>query len=266
MGSIREAKSGSDLQGQVAFITGGTRGIGRAIAESLLHAGANVAITGRDERKADDLKQKWKLSNRLLIIEADMSTRIGVEESIDQTEAKFGLLNIAILNAGGVNNSTPIAVMSDEEWEFELNLNLNHTFWGMRRALQSMLPQKSGRIIAVSSIEGKHGKANVAGYTANKHGINGLVKAAAREVGKEGIGVMAICPGIVHTDMLERGGGKALGLNSVAEVLELFTANTALKRAVTVDEIADFVLFLCGSTGLAFAGGTLSIDGGDAYY
>ncbi|MEY5151452.1 MAG: hypothetical protein RLZZ551_1, partial [Actinomycetota bacterium] len=67
-------------------------------------------------------------------------------------------------------------------------------------------------------------------------------------------------------DMLERGGGKALGLNSVEEVVELFTANTALKRAVTVDEIANFVLFLCGTTGLAFAGGTLSIDGGDAYY
>lgn len=257
---------GNTVDGQVALITGGTRGIGRAIAESLLDAGASVAITGRDARKADDLVDRWGATARFLVIEADMSTKVGVENSFDQTEAQFGPVNIAVLNAGGVNKSTPIAVMTDEEWEFELNVNLNHTFWGMRRALHSMLPQKSGRIIAVSSIEGKHGKANVAGYTANKHAINGLVKAAAREVGKEGIGIMAICPGIVHTDMLERGGGKALGLNSVEEVLELFTANTALKRAVTVDEIADFVLFLCGKSGLAFAGGTLSIDGGDAYY
>lgn len=257
---------GNTVDGQVALITGGTRGIGRAIAESLLDAGASVAITGRDARKADDLVDRWGATARFLVIEADMSTKVGVENSFDQTEAQFGPVNIAVLNAGGVNKSTPIAVMTDEEWEFELNVNLNHTFWGMRRALHSMLPQKSGRIIAVSSIEGKHGKANVAGYTANKHAINGLVKAASREVGKEGIGIMAICPGIVHTDMLERGGGKALGLNSVEEVLELFTANTALKRAVTVDEIADFVLFLCGKSGLAFAGGTLSIDGGDAYY
>jgi 3-hydroxybutyrate dehydrogenase len=254
------------VDGQIAVITGGTRGIGRAIAESLLAAGVSVAITGRDARKADDLVERWGPTGRFLVIQADMSTKDGVEKSFDKTEERFGPVNIAVLNAGGVDKSTPIAVMTDEEWEFELNLNLNHTFWGMRRALRSMLPHKAGRIIAVSSIEGKHGKANVAGYTANKHAINGLVKAAAREVGKDGIGIMSICPGIVHTDMLERGGGKALGLNSVEEVVELFTANTALKRAVTVDEIANFVLFLCGTTGLAFAGGTLSIDGGDAYY
>ncbi|MCC6381415.1 MAG: SDR family oxidoreductase [Dehalococcoidia bacterium] len=136
----------------------------------------------------------------------------------------------------------------------------------MRWALQYMLPERSGRIIAMSSIEGKQGKAGLAAYTANKHAINGLVKAVAREVGEYGITVNAICPGIVVTDILQQRAGRAIGLSNVDEVVALYTRDTALKRAVTAEEVASLALLLASEDGAAITGGTISIDGGAAYY
>ena len=146
-----------------------------------------------------------------------------VEFGIDH----FRQIDIIVLNAGGVREPAPIIAMTDEEWQYELDLNLNHTFWGMRAAFRHMVPRGWGRVIAMSSIEGKEGKANVAGYTANRHAINGLVKAAAREVGQHGITVNAICPGLVVTDMLIERAGRSMGVGSVDEVVALYTANTA---------------------------------------
>lgn len=255
-----------DLAGQTALITGGTRGIGRAIAHSLLAAGANVAVSGRSAAKAEELNERWAATGRLLVIEGDVMSKDGMESMIDQTEAHFGPLDICVLNAGGVKNTAPIVEMTDEEWQYELDLNINHTFWGTRRALRTMLPRKSGRIICLSSIEGKHGKPRIAGYTANKHAINGFVKGVSREVGPDGVIVISLCPGIVVTDMLLNSAGKGLGLAGVDEVVKLYTQNSAIKRAVTLDEIGEFALFLCGPHGAAFAGGTVSLDGGEAFY
>ncbi len=254
------------VEGQTALITGGTRGIGRAIAHALLREGANVAVSGRSAAKAEELLERWGTTGRLLVIEGDVMTKVGMESMIDRTEDRFGPLDICVLNAGGVNNSAPIVDMTDEEWQYELDLNLNHTFWGTRRALRTMLPRKSGRIICISSIEGKHGKPRIAGYTANKHAINGFVKAVSREVGPEGVTVVSLCPGIVVTDMLMNSAGKNLGLGGVDEVVKAYTQNTAIKRAVALDEVAEFALHLCGPFGAAFAGGTVSVDGGDAFY
>jgi 3-hydroxybutyrate dehydrogenase len=148
-----------------------------------------------------------------------------VEGLVDFAIDRFGQLDVMVLNTGGVGTSKPIMAMPDDEWQYELNLNLNHTFWALRRALNHMVPRGSGRFIAMSSIEGKHGKPNVAGYTANTHAINGLVQAAAREVGTTGVTVNAICPGIVITDIIKEKAGQSLGLN-VDELIEFF-AKTA---------------------------------------
>ena len=185
-----------------------------------------------------------------------------VEFAIDH----FGQLDIIVLNAGGVREPAPIIAMTDEEWQYELDLNLNHTFWGMRAAFRYMVPRGWGRVIAMSSIEGKEGKANFAGYTANKHAINGLVKAAAREVGQHGITVNAICPGLVVTDMLIERAGRSMGVGSVDEVVALYTANTALRRPVTIQEIAAFAVHLASDAGAGFTGGTISLDAGSSFY
>ena len=251
---------------QVVYITGGTRGIGRALAERFLGEGAKVAITGRTAAKAADLVEMFGSTGRLRVIESDAKSLHGINSSIDETESAFGPLDICILNAGGVGESTVVSEMTDEEWQHELDLNLNHVFRGTRRALQTMIPRQSGRIIAVSSIEGKHAKPRVAGYTANKHAINGFIKAVAREVGPSGISATAICPGLVATDMLFNSGGKNTGAGNVEAVIEMYTKEAAIKRMVTVEEIADLVLLLAGPSGMAFAGGTISVDGGHAFY
>ena len=105
-----------------------------------------------------------------------------------------------------MKQTAPVAQMSDEEWQFEVDWNLNHVFWGMRRALQHMIPRQSGRILVTSSVEGKLGKPGIPGYVACKHAVNGLVKAAAHEVGTLGITVNALLPGIIETDIVRETG------------------------------------------------------------
>jgi len=256
----------ADFKDQVVYITGGTRGIGRALAERFLAEGAKVAVTGRNAANAAGLVEAFGATGRLLVIESDAKSLEGINSSIDETEISFGPLDICILNAGGVRESTVVVDMSDEEWQHELDLNLNHVFRGTRRALRTMIPREYGRIIAVSSIEGKHAKPRVAGYTANKHAINGFIKAVAREVGPLGIAASAICPGLVGTDMLYQSGGKNTGAGSVDAVIEMYTKEAAIKRMVTVGEVADLVALLAGPSGMAFAGGTISVDGGHAFY
>lgn len=253
------------FEGQVVYVTGGTRGIGRAIAERFLDLGASVAITGRDPSKADDLRRRFP-NEQLLIIPSDATLLADINESMTLTETTFGPIDICVLNAGGVQDSAPVVDMTDEEWEFEFNINIHHVFRGTRRALKTMIPRQSGRIIALSSIEGKHGKPRLSGYTANKHAINGFVKAAAREVGTQGIAITAVCPGLVMTDALMNSAGKNSGAGSLEGVIELYTQEAAIKRMVTLGEICDLVELLAGPSGMAFAGGTLSVDGGHAFY
>jgi 3-hydroxybutyrate dehydrogenase len=254
------------LSGKVAAITASTRSIGRAIAESFLAAGASVVINGRDPEKGDRALDEIGRSDRLSFVAGSATDRDVVEGLIDYSISRFGQLDILVLNAGGVGQSAPVVEMTDEEWQYELDLNLNHTFWGTRHALRHMIPRKSGRIIAISSVEGKHAKPNISGYTANKHAINGFIKSVAREVGVHGITVNAICPGLVITDMVHEKAGRAQGLGGVDELVEFYTAHTALKRPVTVEEIAAFAVFLASEAGGGFTGGTISLDGGDAFY
>jgi NAD(P)-dependent dehydrogenase (short-subunit alcohol dehydrogenase family) len=156
--------------------------------------------------------------------------------------------------------------MSDEEWAFELAINLNHTFWGMRRSLRYMTEQRSGRIIAISSVEGKHAKPNVAGYVTNKHAINGLVKAVAKEAGPDGITVNAVCPGLVLTDLVARGGGKGLGVANLDAVVQMYSREAALNRPVTIEEVVAMTVFLAGDAASGITGALMSVDGGTANY
>lgn len=254
------------LEGRVAAITAGTRSIGRAIADRFLVEGASLVVNGRSTEKGARCLEEMGAGDRACFFPGSATEKAIVEGLIDFTVERYGRIDIIVLNAGGVERPAPIVSMSDEEWQFELNLNLNHVFWGMRRALQHMVTQGSGRVIAMSSIEGKQGKPGLCGYTATKHAINGLVKAVAREVGESGITVNAICPGLVVTDIVRQRAGRALGLTNVDELVALYTKDTALKRAVTGEEVAALAVLLASDEGAAITGGTISIDGGAAYY
>ena len=254
------------LSGRVAAITGSTRSIGRGIAEAYLAEGARVVINGRSSEKGATALAEVDAGDKLAFFEGSAADQAAVEGLVEFAIDHFGQLDIMVLNAGGVGEPAPVMEMSDEEWQYELDLNLNHTFWGTRAALRHMVPRGWGRVIAISSIEGKHGKPNVAGYTANKHAINGFVKAVSREVGEHGVTVNAICPGLVITDMVHERAGAALGVAGVEGLIEHYCANTALKRPVTIEEVAAFAVHLASDLGAGFSGGTVSIDGGDAYY
>ncbi|MBI03785.1 MAG: 3-oxoacyl-ACP reductase [Acidimicrobiaceae bacterium] len=257
---------GSRLDGRVAAVSGGTRGIGRAIAEAFLDEGASVVINGRSPEKGAAALAEMNGGDRVSFWPGSVADQVVAEGLVDHAVETYGQIDILVCNAGGVRDTAPVVDMSDEEWQYELNLNLNHTFWTTRRALRYMVPQRSGRVLAISSVEGKVAKPNIAGYAANKHGINGFVKSVAREVGVEGITVNAICPGIVVTDMVHERAGRAQGLGGVDELVSFYTAHTALQRPVTVGEIAAFAVHLASDEGAGFSGGTISLDGGDAYY
>ena len=145
------------LDGKVACITGGTRSIGRGMADAFLAEGAKVVVNGRDEAKGQQCLDEMGAGDNAAFFAGDVSKQAAVEGLIDFTIERYGQLDICCLNSGGVQMTAPVSQMSDEEWQLEVDWNLNHVFWGMRRALQHMIPRESGRIIVTSSVEGKLG-------------------------------------------------------------------------------------------------------------
>ncbi len=257
------------LDGKVACITGGTRGIGRGMAEIFHREGATVVMSGRSEEKGAQAVEEMGGGDRVGFIACDVTDRDSVEALVDGTIERHGQLDIMVLNAGGVQNTAPVAQMTDEEWQFELDFNLNHTFWGMRKALQHMIPRESGRIIATSSVEGKLGKPGIPGYVANKHAINGLVKSAAQEVGTLGITVNALCPGLIVTDIVRDTGpesAKMMGLDSLEAMIDMFAQEAAIKRPNTVEEVAALALVLASDAGAGITGALMNVDGGTCPY
>ena len=171
------------LEGKVACITGGTRSIGRSMAETFVAEGAKVVVNGRDEEKGQKCIEEMDAGESVAFFAGDASEQSTVEGLVDFSLETFGQLDICCLNSGGVQMTAPVADMTDEEWKLEVDWNLNHVFWGMRKALNHMIPREYGRILVTSSVEGKLGKPGIPGYVATKHAVNGLVKVAAQEVG-----------------------------------------------------------------------------------
>ncbi len=257
------------LDGKVACITGGTRSIGRAMADAFLSEGAMVVVNGRDPAKGAACLQEMGAGDRAAFFPGDSSKQDVVEGLVDFTIEKFGRLDICCLNSGGVQATAPVFQMTDEEWELEVDWNLNHVFWGMRRALQHMIPRQSGRIIVTSSVEGKLGKPGLPGYVATKHAVNGLVKSAAHEVGTLGITVNAILPGIIETDIVRETGpasAQAMGVGSYEELIDLFCSESSIKRPNKVEEVAAVAVLMASDAAKNMTGCLFPVDGGTLPY
>jgi 3-hydroxybutyrate dehydrogenase len=257
------------LDGKVAAITGGTRSIGRGMAEAFLAEGASVVVNGRSEEKGAKCLEEMNAGDRAAFFAGDATDQAAVEGLVDFAVERFGQLDIMCLNSGGVRMTAPVAQMTDEEWKLEVDWNLNHVFWGMRKALQHMIPRETGRILVTSSVEGKLGKPGIPGYAATKHAVNGLVKAAAHEVGTLGITVNAMLPGIIETDIVRETGPDsaiAMGLGSYENLITAFTADAAIKRPNKVEEVAAVAVLLASDVAGGITGTMFPVDGGSMQY
>jgi 3-hydroxybutyrate dehydrogenase len=257
-----------DLTGRVALVTGGSRGIGRAIAEAVLDEGAQVAITGTTADKGARAIAEMARPDDTLFIRADAKVREDCERAIDETIERFGKVDILVNNAGGAANHAPVADLTDESLEDALRWNLWSTFWSSRKVVKPMIERGWGRIINMSSVEGKVGKPGIAVYVTAKHAVNGLTKAMALEVGTTGVTVNALCPGAIETDvMLAEGPGaaEAMGI-SYEELIDHFAREAATKRIMEVEDVAAVAVLLASEAGAGITGSLISIDGGTAPY
>ena len=173
-------------------------------------------------------------------ISGDVKQKEDCEAIVDGTVAHFGRIDVLVANAGGASGFAPVVDLPDEPMNDALLWNFWHTFWVMRRAFTYMIPQGWGRVINLSSVEGKVGKPGMSSYVASKHAVNGLTKSAAKEVGPLGITVNALCPGVIETDIVKEGGAgaaAAMGL-TYDQLIAQFASETATKRINEVEDVA----------------------------
>lgn len=257
------------LQGKVALVTAGSRGIGRGIVEALLAEGARVALTGRSAEKGEKALAEIGRADQTLFLAGDAQDRDQVAGWVDATVEHFGRLDILVNNAGGSDGFALVHELTDEAWEKAFTFIVHSAFWATRAALRPMLEQGTGRIINISSVEGKVGnKQTVAHYTAAKHAMNGLTKAVAAEYGQQGITCNAICPGAVETDLMREVGPQWAEQNGMTydEYKGTYAAESMIKRLNTVEEIGAMAVLLSGAAGGGITGALLNVDGGTSPY
>lgn len=248
---------GYDFSQQVAFVTGASTGIGRATALAFGKSGAQVVVA---DVNTDAGLQTVKLINsaggKAHFIKCDVSQSADVKRAVQETVQKFGALHCAFNNAGieGEQGLTPD--VTEENWDRVLNVNLKGVWLCMKYQIPQMLKQGGGSIVNCSSIAGTVGFPGIAAYVASKHGVLGITKTAALEYAKQNIRVNAICPGVIHTPMIERfAHGEAQAMNQLS-------AGEPVGRMGEPEEMAAVVLWL-SSPGASFVTGhPLVADGG----
>lgn len=244
------------LTGKTALITGGGRGIGRAIALAFAKHGARVAVAARTREQVDTVAQE--IGDNAVALVCDVSNP-------DQVAGIFADIKPDILvNNAGIAESATFVNTTDELWQRHIAINLSGTFYCTRAALPAMLERGWGRIINIASIAAKTGAPYVAAYTASKHGVLGLTRSLAMEVATRGITVNAICPGYVDTEMVSRGIETITSKTgrSAEEALEALKKMSPQNRLVTSEEVAALALLLASDEGRGINGQGINIDGG----
>lgn len=244
---------GKGLEGRVAIVTGGSRGIGRAVAQCLAEDGASVVVSGLDPARLEAATKELEgLGAPVLGVVADAARREDAERLVDQTKDRFGRIDVLVNNAG-ITRDALLVRMKDEDWDRVLDVNLRGAFLMTRAVAKVMMRQKGGRIINIASAAGAMGNPGQANYSAAKAGLIGLTKAVARELSRWGILVNAVAPGLIETDM-------AAALPQDAR--EALLAQVPLGRIGSGREVALVVRFLAGDGATYVTGQVLHVNGG----
>jgi len=242
-----------DFTGRVAIVTGAARGLGRAAAERLYERGAGVVVNVRDAARADALAQS--LGERALSAPGDITADGAPEDIVHRTLERFGRVDILVNNAAFAR-STRFPNLSAQEFREALEVNLTAPFLLTKAVLPTMQAQHYGRIINTSSSAGRRVSTLCgAHYTASKAGLLGLTRAAAKELGKFGITVNAVCPGMIDTELTHE--------NATPDLLERLAASYPIPRIGTALEVADLICFAASEAAGYITGTSLDIKGGD---
>jgi 3-oxoacyl-[acyl-carrier protein] reductase len=239
-----------DLTGQTAFVTGSTRGIGRAIAEALYGAGAKVAVVGREAARAQAVAAE--LGDRAVGVGCDVADGAQVETAVAAAEQSLGPVTILVNNAG-LTRDNLLLRLSDADWDAVLDANLKGAFHTTRAVIKGMMKRRAGRIINISSIVGLTGNKGQANYAASKAGLIGFTKSVAKEYASRGVLVNCVAPGFIETDMTA-----ALP----ADARNALLGQIALGRLGKPADVAHAVLFLASDLAGYITGQVLVVDGG----
>jgi 3-oxoacyl-[acyl-carrier protein] reductase len=247
---VTEAKT---LAGRVVIVTGGTRGIGLAIARLLAEDGASVVVSGRDAARLDAaVKELESLGAPALGVPADATKREDADRLVEATRERFGRIDVLVNNAG-ITRDQLLVRMKDDDWDQVLDTNLRGVFLMTRAVGKVMMRQKSGRIINIASAAGAMGNPGQVNYSAAKAGVIGLTKASGRELAHWNILVNAVAPGLIETDMAAA---------IPAEAREAMLQQVPLKRIGQGREVAEVVRFLAGDGASYVTGQTIHVNGG----
>jgi 3-hydroxybutyrate dehydrogenase len=258
------------LKDRIALITGGGRGIGRAIAHEFAREGAQLVLTARSvdqvKQVASDVSRQF--STKAVPLVCDVSEAPSVEWLFKAASESFGRGPDILVNNAGIAETAPLTKTDDELWNRHIAVNLSGTFYCMRAALPQMIERGWGRVINIASIAAKAGALYIGAYSASKHGVLGLTRTAALEVATKGVTVNAICPGYVDTEMVSRGIENITQKTGMSqeEARANIERQSPQKRMVTAEEVAAVALLLASEDGRGITGQAINVDGGSVMF
>jgi len=244
----------AELNGQVAVVTGASRGIGRAVALQLAALGAKVVVNYHSHPEAAEavVEQIRSAGGEALAVRADVSEPAAAQKLMDEALAAYGRIDILVNNAG-VTRDNLLLRMSEQDWDTVMDINLKGAFNCLKSATKPMMKQRYGRVVNITSVSGLAGNAGQANYSAAKAGLVGLTKAVAKELGSRNITINAVAPGFIETEL-------TAGL--AEDLMKTAVSLTPLGRLGQPDDVAHAVVFFVSDGASYITGQVLSVDGG----